>query len=156
MLFNKKMTKFITLIISTMLLFSACSQGSSTTNEEIKDETNKQVQAEEKQATENEQGVEQAKNDESIRYINASKLNVRETPDSAGTILDSLLKGSKIKVLSESKNEAGELWYEVEYKTFDGNKKGHISAEYTVSKREELLDDHLRGLDFSAFEKIEI
>ena len=41
MLFNKKMTKFITLIISTMLLFSACSQGSSTTNEEIKDENNK-------------------------------------------------------------------------------------------------------------------
>lgn len=55
MLFNKKMTKFITLIISLMLLFSACSQGSSTTNEEIKDETNKQVQAEEKQATESEQ-----------------------------------------------------------------------------------------------------
>ena len=155
MLFNKKMTKFITLIISTMLLFSACSQGSSTTNEEIKDETNKQVQAEEKQATDSEQEVAQAKNDESIRYISASKLNVRETPDSAGTILDSLLKGSKIKVLSESKNEAGELWYEVEYKTFDGNKKGHISAEYTVSKREELLDEHLRGLDFSAFEKIE-
>ena len=107
MLFNKKMTKFITLIISTMLLFSACSQGSSTTNEEIKDETNKQVQAEEKQATESEQEVAHAKNDEFIRYISASKLNVRETPDSNGTILDSLLKGSKIKVLSESKNEAG-------------------------------------------------
>ncbi len=155
MLFNKKATKLIGVIISTILIFSACTQNNSQGNTDLDDKAEQKVERKDDELSKETQEKSIDLVDESIKYISASKLNVRENPNATASILDSLIKGSKIKVLSESTNEAGELWYNIEYKTFDGNKKGHISAEYTVAKREDLLDEHLRGLDFSAFKKIE-
>ena len=153
MLFKTKNARVLGILLSSVLIFSACAQD--TINESTGDKESQVPAAEEQTQTEDITPESETKDDQALKYISASKLNVRETPHSTASIQDSLIKGSKVKILSEKQDEAGQLWYEVEYKTFDGNKTGHISAEYTVDTREELLGENLRGLDFSPFEKIE-
>ncbi len=152
MLFKIKKTKLLGIILSSVLLFSACTQGVSNETVDPNEASTEAAIANSEEPTV--ESTPEVKNEDE-KYISASTLNVRENPEATASIKDSLMKGSKVKILSEIQDAEGKLWYEVEYKTFDGNKTGHISAEYTVATREELLDENLRGLDFSPFEKIE-
>ncbi|MFZ5353799.1 MAG: putative glycoside hydrolase [Bacillota bacterium] len=82
-------------------------------------------------------------------YISASKLNVREQALKDAAIVDSLMKGSAVKVLSEEKDETGAVWYNIEFSAVDGSKSGWIASEFTVKDRTELLSEELKKLDYS-------
>lgn len=92
--------------------------------------------------------------EEGIRYVSADALNVRSESRKDSSVQDSLIRGARVKILEEIKDESGMLWYHISYSKLE-EKKGYIAAEYTVSTREELLGEDLRNLDFSPVKKVE-
>lgn len=97
--------------------------------------------------------AKQAETDESIVYISASKLNVREQADKNSKVLDSLMKGTPVSIVEEKTNEEQVLWYNIAYENATGEVKGWVAAEHTVKDRTELMDESLRNLDLSPQDK---
>lgn len=152
MSFNKKMILIASLIIAGSLLITGCSTDTPAEPSDVKNTSEVSAeQTEDEQVTEEEQKTD----DQDYKFVSAPKLNVRENADPAASIVDSLIKGSKVVILEKTSDAEGTEWYKAEYSTFDGKKTGYISAEYTVDKREDLLGEDLRGLDLSPFEKVE-
>lgn len=150
---NKKIMLITSLVIAGSILIAGCSKTPSEAPSDVKNTSevsNEQTESEETPVKEEEKPA-----DQNYKFISAPKLNVRETADPAASIVDSLIKGSKVVVLETVNDPQGSEWYKAEYSTFDGKKTGYISAEFTVDKREDLLGEDLRGLDLSPFEKIE-
>ncbi|MBP2026386.1 outer membrane murein-binding lipoprotein Lpp [Acetoanaerobium pronyense] len=147
--FNKrtKLTALISAMIIGTLMFSGCtSEGSNSEGSEEIIEENVEQEEEESSMEEVVDGY---------KFVSASKLNVREEASANASIVNSLLRGTRIKILNEVNDEENNLWYEVNYHTFEGEETGFLSAEFTVDKREDLLGEDLRGLDFSPFHKVE-
>jgi hypothetical protein len=97
--------------------------------------------------------AKQVEVDESVVYISASKLNVREQAAKDGKILDSLIKGTPVSVKQEKTDDAQMLWYNITYKNATGEVNGWVLAEHTVKDRTELLSESLRNLDLSPQDK---
>jgi hypothetical protein len=95
----------------------------------------------------------QVETDESVVYISASKLNVREEAIKDGKVLDSLIKGTPVNIKQEKTDEAQMLWYNIVYENATGEVNGWIAAEHTVKDRTELLTESLRNLDLSPQDK---
>ena len=90
---------------------------------------------------------------ESIVYISASKLKVRESAGTDAKALDNLIKGTAADILEEKRDDSGRSWYRINYDGATGSSEGWIAAEYTVKDRSELLSEDLRKLDFSPQDK---
>lgn len=88
-----------------------------------------------------------------VVYISASKLNIRKEAVKNGEIVDSLMKGSAVKVIEEKNDENSSLWYKISYETPKGEVNGWIAAEFTVKDRTELLSESLRKLDYTPQQK---
>lgn len=87
-----------------------------------------------------------------LKYISASKLNVRSKPEKNASIIKGLLKGTRIEVLDMIVDETNSMtWYKVSV----GDQEGYLSAAYTVDDRMELLSEAYRSLDYTKIEKKE-
>ncbi len=153
MTFNKKIILIISFLLAGSLLFAGCSKNTATNPSDAKSEP--EISADQPEGEKVTEKAEEQPQDQNYKFISAPKLNVRESADPAASIVDSLIKGSKVTILEKISDSQGSEWYKAEYTTFDGKKTGFISAEYTVDKREDLLGEDLRGIDLSSFEKIE-
>ncbi|MDF2547499.1 MAG: hypothetical protein K0R93_2397 [Anaerosolibacter sp.] len=87
--------------------------------------------------------------DEGVVYISASKLNVREEAKKDAGIVDSLMKGSAVKIIEEKTDENNENWYKIGFDGMKGEASGWIAASFTVEDRTELLSEELKKLDYS-------
>lgn len=92
--------------------------------------------------------------DENTVFISASKLNVRADAKKDAEIVDSLIKGSAVKILEEKTDEANENWYKISFNGENGEATGWITSTYTVKEWKELLSDDLKNLDFSPQKKV--
>ncbi|AOT70964.1 putative glycoside hydrolase [Geosporobacter ferrireducens] len=120
------------------------------------DQANNEQQPQEQgegEETNGEQTQPSAEENSGVIYISASKLNIRKEAVKNGEIVDSLMKGSAVKVIEEKTDESNSLWYKVSYDTPKGEMNGWISSEYTVKDRTELLSESLRKLDYSPQQK---
>ena len=61
--------------------------------------------------------------------ITASTLNVRNNPGITGTIIGSVVKGTKVK-LQSVKEVNGEYWYQISYSQSGVTRTGYVSSEY--------------------------
>lgn len=95
----------------------------------------------------------QQEEDRDVVYISASKLFVRENAAKNEKILDSLIKGTAVKIKQEKTDSANMLWYNIGYENATGGVNGWILAEHTVKDRTELIDENLRKLDLSPQDK---
>ncbi len=91
----------------------------------------------------------------SILYVSASKLNIRQEASKGAPIVGSAIKGAAIKILEEAEDEDGFLWYLVSTDTKQREHDGWVAAEYTVTDRYELLNETLRHLDYSPQPKVD-
>ncbi|HZX45827.1 MAG TPA: SH3 domain-containing protein, partial [Clostridia bacterium] len=91
----------------------------------------------------------------SILYISASKLNIRQDASKESPAVGSAIKGAAVKVLEAKVDENNTLWYLISTDTKEDKEDGWIAAEYTVADRYELLDETLRGLDYSPQQKVD-
>lgn len=159
-----RLKKIFSLVLLLMVVATGCTaenKPKETTQEPV--QTDKEVSQTEETSTADKDSDSESEKDpknvmdqqeEGIKYVSADALNVRAEAKKDASILDSLKKGTRIKIVNETKDEEGTAWYEVSYVTTE-EKKGFIAAEFTVATREELLGEDLRNLDFSPFEKIE-
>ncbi len=106
------------------------------------------TEAEEAPTPTPEAAVEEQEDTTDIVYISASKLNVREQPAKSSGVVDSIIKGTAVKVLKEEKDQSEVLWYNIAFENASGEVNGWIAAEHTVKERKELLSESLRNLDF--------
>ena len=107
MLFKIKKTKLLGIILSSVLLFSACTQGVSNETVDPNEASTEAAIANSEEPTV--ESTPEVKN-EAEKYISASTLNVRENPEATASIKDSLMKGSKVKILSEIQDAEGKLY----------------------------------------------
>ncbi|MEW9121676.1 MAG: putative glycoside hydrolase [Thermotaleaceae bacterium] len=115
--------------------------------------SNEQLLKEEDEASKEEQ-MEAAVLEDNRVYISASKLNIRKEAHKDSEVLDSLMKGSGVRIIEEKNNENNELWYKVAYETAKGEVDGWLAAAHTVKDRTELLTEELKKLDYSPQNKI--
>lgn len=87
--------------------------------------------------------------DENVVYISASKLNVRQDAKKDAAIVDSLMKGTAVKVVEEKTDENNAAWYKISFDGPQGEGEGWIAANFTVKDRTELLSEELKKLDYS-------
>ena len=91
----------------------------------------------------------QEEEEENLVYIGVSKLKIREEAKADANAVDSLIKGTVVRVIEEKKDEAGAVWYKVSYESVKETMEGWIAAEHTVKDRTEVLMDKLKNLDYS-------
>ncbi|KXG78650.1 putative glycoside hydrolase [Thermotalea metallivorans] len=87
--------------------------------------------------------------DEDVVYISASKLNIRQDAKKDAAIVDSLIKGTAVKVVEEKIDENNATWYKISFSSSKGEEEGWIAADFTVKDRTELLSEELKKLDYS-------
>jgi len=88
-------------------------------------------------------------------YVSASRLNVRQEPSRNAARIGQLMKGTGVTVVDTITGEDQKEWLKVSFRTGEKEASGWIAAEYTVKKREELLDEEYRNLDYSPQNKVD-
>lgn len=150
--------QMIALLMIVVVMMAGCStgQGENTlqgsSEKEVETTSDSQQEKDESEPSDSEGAM--TKKEANIKYVSADALNVRAESNKEAAILDSLKKGTKVKILQENEDADGLLWYQVSYVAME-EKTGFIAAEFTVDTREELLGEDLRNLDFSPFPKVE-
>jgi len=141
----------VVLLIVSVAMVSGCTPSISKADP-VPEEQTEQEQPE--TSSGNEESIEEESQEESVVYISASKLNVRAEAQKNAEILDSLIKGTGVKIVEEKADENGEPWYRISYEIPNGEVEGWILSTHTVKDRVELLSESLRELDFSPQDKV--
>lgn len=157
----KTISVLLILLMTITIVITGCgSKAEAVVSTEITDKPSdnqeKDTTGEEKKQSEEEKEELTVEPEQShnILYTSASKLNVREQPLVNSPKIDSLIKGSSVKVMEETTDENNMLWYKITYEGVMAEHEGWIAGEYTVKDRYELLDESLRNLDFSPQNKV--
>ncbi len=62
--------------------------------------------------------------------VNATTLNVRSTPGTAGSIVKKLAYGAAVTVVSESAGSDGKTWYKIQFSSGSGTQEGYVRSDY--------------------------
>lgn len=160
---KKKAAIIVSMAIACSLAFTGCqktdvkvegNQATEVVDSEEQKDTDLETNVEENNASDQDNTTEEVGNnnnlDANIKYISASKLNVRQEPKSGSTIIGGLVKGTKVEVLETIVDEeTSNTWYKVSL----NNQEGYLSATYTVNDRMELLSEAYRSMDYNLIEK---
>lgn len=146
----------VVLLIVSVAMVSGCTPSISKADPVPEEQTDQEQpdQNGEETSSGNEEPVEEESQEENVVYISASKLNVRAEAQKNAEILDSLIKGTGVKLVEEKADESGESWYKISYEIPNREVEGWILSTYTVKDRVELLSESLRELDFSPQDKV--
>ena len=136
----------VVLLIVSVAMVSGCTPSISKADPvpEKQAEQEQPDQNSEETSSGNEEPIEEESQEENVVYISASKLNVRAEAQKNAEILDSLIKGTGVKIVEEKADESGEPWYRISYEIPNGEVEGWILSTYTVKDRVELLSESLR------------
>lgn len=149
---NRKKVLLLILMILTVGVWSM-SGCLSKVNPEAK-EPESGNSSEEEPSEEGEKENPMTAEEEGVFYVSADALNVRAESKKDSALQDQLIKGTRVSLIEEVRDESGMLWYHIRYMRPE-EKTGYIAAEFTVKTRQELLGEELRNLDFSPVDKIE-
>ncbi len=141
----------LSLFIASALVFTGCSNTTTATSANPGETPAVVTPVEPEKLPE----PELPKVDESIIYINAAKLKVREAALEESNVIGDILKGKQAKIVEESKDEAGKEWLKISFSKDEKEFVGWVLKEGTVKDRVELLRENLKNLDYSPQMKIE-
>ena len=62
--------------------------------------------------------------------VNATTLNVRSTPGTAGSVVKKLAYGAAVTVVSETAGSDGKTWYKIQFSSGSGTQEGYVRSDY--------------------------
>lgn len=62
--------------------------------------------------------------------VNATTLNVRNTPGTTGSVVKKLAYGAAVTVVSETKGSDGKTWYKIQFSSGSGTQEGYVRSDY--------------------------
>ncbi|MCT4508608.1 MAG: SH3 domain-containing protein [Tepidibacter sp.] len=146
----KKKYLFLLTLSLFLYLFVGCSQAPI--------ENNPPQEKTQTQNKQQKQKKEEKQEKENIFYVKASQLNVRESHSTKSSIVFKLSRFDKVEVIDNNsyvdENEQHIKWYNVKFITDNNEEKsGWVSSEFLTQNKQELLSEHLKGVDLSKYPK---